>query len=60
MDIKKMNFIGKYRCPECNCMYIIIDNEIMSCPGCEYSSKKSKSKICEDGTRKEELVQYQI
>ena len=60
MDIKKMNFIGRYHCPECSSMYIIIDNKIVSCPGCEFSSKKSKFKTCEDGTRKEELVQFQI
>jgi hypothetical protein len=60
MDLEKMNFIGRYHCPECNCMYILINNEIIFCPGCEYSSKKRKYTICEDRTRKEELVQFQI
>lgn len=48
MDIKNTRMVGKHHCPECNCMYIRIDNEIVSCPGCELSSKGNRSIINEE------------
>ena len=59
MDSKKTNFIGKCHCPECNGLYIIIDNEIISCPVCELNSHGNASKIYEEEVGKE-LVQYQV
>lgn len=59
MDSKKTNFIGKCHCPECNCMYIIIDNEIISCPECEISSNQNKLDNYEEDAR-EELVHNQV
>ena len=60
MNIEKINFTGRLLCPECNCMYLIIDNEILSCPGCEFSSKSKPMQLYEEGAGEEEIVQYQI
>ena len=61
MDIEKIkiNFTGRLHCPECNCMYIIIDNEIQSCPGCEFSSRVKNLQIYGEDAGEEEIVQYQ-
>jgi len=40
-------------------MYIIIDNEIISCPGCDLSSIYNKSIIYEEEDARKEIVQYQ-
>ena len=60
MDIEKINFTGRLHCPECNCIYIIIDNEILSCPGCEISSEVKTKQMYEEGAGEEEIVQFQI
>jgi len=59
MDVEKINFVGSCHCPECNGLYIIIDNEIISCPVCEISSSQMVSKIYEEDGGKE-LVQSQV
>ena len=48
MVLKYNENIGNLHCPECNCIYIIIDNEIVSCPGCELISKGYSSIINEE------------
>ena len=53
MDLKKTNFIGKLHCPNCGCMYIIIDNEILSCPVCEVSLLQKRSNTCEEDASSE-------
>ena len=59
MDVEKINFIGSCHCPECNGLYIIIDNQIISCPVCELNSNQNVSKIYEEDAGKE-LVQSQV
>lgn len=59
MELKKTKFVGNCHCPNCNCMYIIIDNEIISCPGCELSSKYNELIIYEEEDARQELVQLQ-
>lgn len=59
MGLEKINFVGRCHCPECNGLYIIIDNEIISCPGCELNSNGNVSKMYEEEAGKE-LVQYQV
>lgn len=53
MDSKKTNFIGKCHCPECNGLYMIIDNKIISCPVCELNSHGNISKMDEEEAGKE-------
>ena len=60
MNIEKINFTERLHCPECNCMYLIIDNEILSCPGCEFSSESKPRQIYEEDAGEEEIVQFQI
>ena len=48
-----MNFIGRLHCPKCNSLYIIIDNEIISCPVCDLSSESMMIEICEESTNRE-------
>ena len=55
MDLKKTNFTEKLHCPNCNCMYIIIDNKIISCPVCEVSSKQKILKVCEENASRERI-----
>ncbi len=43
MTLENRKFVGTLHCPTCNCMYIIIDNEIVLCPVCELSSKGNES-----------------
>ena len=50
MDLKNKNFSKVYHCPNCNNMYITIDNKTFECPICELlkfknvqKSKKEKS-----------------
>lgn len=59
MNTEKINFVGSCHCPECNSLYIIIDNEIISCPVCEIRSNQNASKMYEEEAGKE-LVQYQV
>ncbi len=59
MDVKKTKFVGNCHCPYCNSMYIIIDNEIISCPGCDLSLISKKSIIFEEEDARKEIVQYQ-
>ena len=53
MGLKKTNFTEKLHCPHCNCMYIIIDNEIVSCPVCEVSSYNKPIIKCEENTSRD-------
>ncbi|MFX1419375.1 MAG: hypothetical protein ACFE9N_10685 [Promethearchaeota archaeon] len=53
MDLKTPNFIGKIHCPNCGSLYLIIDNEIISCPVCEVSINSKKQGICEECARRE-------
>ena len=39
MVVEKKKIVGKLHCPECSCMLIIIDNEIVFCPKCVLSSE---------------------
>ena len=55
MDLKKINFIGKLHCPNCGCMYIIIDNEILSCPVCEVLLAQKGSNTCEEDADSERI-----
>ncbi|MFX1310615.1 MAG: hypothetical protein ACFE9M_12890 [Promethearchaeota archaeon] len=50
MDFKDMNFTRRYHCPECNAMYIIIDNEIISCPVCDIAFNGKIREIIEEET----------
>ncbi|MFX1389852.1 MAG: hypothetical protein ACFE9Z_07325 [Promethearchaeota archaeon] len=59
MELKKPNIMKRTHCPNCNCIYIIIDNEIIVCPLCELSSKDINSKIYNE-INKGELVQFQF
>jgi hypothetical protein len=59
MDMININFVNRSHCPNCNVMYIIIDNEIILCPNCEVNSHCNESKFYEDNSEKE-LVQFQF
>lgn len=59
MGLEKINFAGSCHCPECNGLYNIIDNEIISCPVCELKSHGNASKMHEEEVGKE-VVQYQV
>lgn len=59
MDVIKKKFVGNCHCPYCNSMYIIIDNEIISCPGCDLSLMYNKLNIFEEEDARKEIVQYQ-
>ena len=59
MGLEKQNFAARCHCPECNGLYIIIDNEIISCPVCELISPGNVSKMYEEEVGKE-LVQHQV
>ncbi len=59
MEVKKKKIIRNCHCPNCNSMYIIIDNEIISCPGCELSLKNNELFIYEDEDDRKEIVRYQ-
>ncbi|NVM38162.1 MAG: hypothetical protein HWN81_21390 [Candidatus Lokiarchaeota archaeon] len=59
MGGEKINFVRNCHCPECNGMYIIIDNEIISCPVCELKSNQNLSKMYDEEAGKE-LVQFKV
>lgn len=59
MEFSKTNFIERIHCPNCNCMYIIIDNEIFSCPGCEINFHSNGLTLNEDAL-KNEVIQLQF
>jgi hypothetical protein len=59
MGFNKTNFIERIHCPNCNCMNIIIDKEIISCPECEINFYSTKVKTHEDNLKKK-LVQFQF
>lgn len=52
MVLENKNIVGKLHCPECNCMLIVIDNEIAFCPRCVLSSKSNGSFLDEEESQK--------
>jgi hypothetical protein len=43
MVLENKNVVGKLHCPECSCIYVVIDNEIALCPKCLLSSENNNS-----------------
>jgi len=49
---KNKEIVGKLHCQECNCMFIVIDNEIAFCPRCLLSSESNGSFLDEEESQK--------
>ncbi len=56
MELIKTEIIGK--CPNCNCTYMMIDNELVFCPGCALSTINEYSLAYEEEDPRKEKVQY--
>ena len=56
MELLETESTGK--CPNCNCRYIMIDNELMFCPKCALSIIEDISVIYEEEDSGKEIVQY--
>ncbi|MFW9969254.1 MAG: hypothetical protein ACFFDF_03575 [Candidatus Odinarchaeota archaeon] len=52
IQIKNTKTAGKLHCPECDTIFILIDNEIVFCPGCELSSRGGFSFLNEEECQK--------
>ncbi len=48
MVLENKEIVGKLHCPECNCMFIVVDNEIAFCPKCVISSESTGSFLKEE------------
>jgi hypothetical protein len=60
MEFYNVNFMKRCHCPNCNCLYIIIDNEIISCPGCEIASITNLTQKNYEDDAEKEIVQFQF